>query len=174
MTLNGHISFVHNKRKGNKIVKFTVNYNNMAIEYFEDQLITKMIPRSSYEFLINYPIKIITTFQGHALLYQDLGCSLKFLTLNDKTGKIVPIAFEDLTPQEDSIICQEESGRDKWYLDDVDSTFMLFYDDREFNNLKSAKIDTQDASDEFKKIELATYILASKHGGIILNNIMVI
>jgi hypothetical protein len=171
---NEIINFTKEKRKGNIVKKFILNKKHEdtddALEYFYEELITKMIPKKSMSLLENHPIKILTTSNENIIVFQDLDCKISFLTIDNFSGKIVPINFDDIIAQEDSILCYD--GED-WYLDDVDSTFIFYYDG-EFDDCELEDIESELEADEFENMDLSNYIINSENGGIIINNIYIL
>jgi hypothetical protein len=152
---SGSFNFVNNNRKGNSIKKF--NLVDGEVSYYYEELNTKMIPKKSLDIFRTHPVKLILTQNQNILVFQDLDCKINFLTFNN--GKIIKKKFEDLIPEEDSIICYDE--QEDWYLDDIKIVSMAFLEE-----------DIED--EEFKNIELSNYVLISNEGGMIINNIFII
>ena len=161
-TNDGQITFNTHNRKGNEIIKFKLD--NGIISYFNELLITKMIPKKSINMLKYHPIKMILTDNQNVLAFQDLDCKVKFLVIDD-TGKITQKEFDNLT-QDDSILCYD--GED-WYIDDVESISVIYYDED-----KEVIDEELDEDDKFEDMELSNYIISSENGGIVINNIFVI
>ena len=168
------IQFTKNKRKGNKIIKFTVtkDHENVddAFKFFYEVLTTRMIPKKSLNILSEHPIKVVVTATGNVLAFQDLDCRINFLVLDDITGKVEKKTFDNLLAQEDSIICGDDGD---WYLDDVDSTFVMYYDGEFDDDGEAEEIAEGIEDDEFVNMELSNYIISSENGGLIINNIFV-
>lgn len=155
---NKPLVFATNKRKGNTVTKFNIVDGN--IRFIDNELISKMIPKNSKNILKDNPIKIISVQSGRILAFQELEDSAYFLKLNDETGKIEKVKFEDLVPNEDSILCYD--GFD-WYLDDIVYVVMIMDDNYEEN------IDDDEIGDS---PELSSYIISTEDG-IIVNDIMI-
>ena len=174
ITKTGIISFDKNKRKGNVVKKFRINKEQTsqedAISYFEEKLLIKMIPKNSQDLLEKHPIKLIETSNNNILIFQDLDCHAKFLVVDNDTGKIKTVAFDDLIAQEDTILCYSPEDQE-WYFDDVESIFIMF-SDGEFDDGNSEAIKSGVEADEFENMELSKYIINSENG-IIINNIFV-
>lgn len=153
---SGEICFLEQNRKGNIVKKFSIA--NTELKYSFEVLETKMIPKKSISILDYHPIKLIMTSNQNILVFQDMDCKVKFLTLNE--GNIVTKTFEELSSNEDSILCYD--GED-WYLDDIELLSVCYLSEIEEYN-----------SEEFKDIELSNYILYSENDGIIINNIFII
>ena len=173
-TSNGIISFDKNKRKGNVVKKFRLNKEQTsqedAVTFFDEELLIKMIPKNSQDLLKKHPMKLIETSNNNVLIFQDLDCHAKFLVVDNDTGKIKTVAFDDLIAQEDTILCYSPDDQE-WYFDDVESIFIMF-SDGEFDDANSEAIESGVEVDEFENMELSKYIINSENG-IIINNIFV-
>ena len=169
------IQFTKNKRKGNIVRKYVLEkeHENVdaAFRFFDDELVTRMIPKKSLGILKGHPIKVIVTQQGNILAFQDLDCKVHFLVIDPSTGRVEKKTFDDLIAQEDSIICDSDGD---WILDDVDSTFILYYDGEFDDDGEAEAIEDGIETDEFENMELSNYIINSENGGLIINNIYVI
>lgn len=169
-TPNGSISYSTHKRKGQKVLKFRINNeetdNEKKIEFFEEELVCKMIPKKSLNILQNHPIKFLTTSSGDIFAFQDIECKVHFLTIDSVTGKIEKVTFDELDSENDSIICYDAETGD-WYLDDVDEIY-IFYDTEELDIN-----DEDEEEDEVYNVNLSNYIINSDTGGVICNRILV-
>lgn len=158
---SGFISFENQKRKGNIVKKFSLEKPkgiNDEIYYLYQELQTKMIPKNSLNIINNHPIKLILTSNQNILVFQDIDCKAKFLTIKDENVQMK--IFEDLNSNDDNILCYDETI-DDWYLDDIELLSISYLN--ELNNY----------DEEFKDIKLSKYILYSEYG-LIINNIFVI
>lgn len=158
---SGFVSFENQKRKGNIVKKFSLDKLKEAsdeINYINEKLDTKMIPKNSLNIINHHPIKLILTSNQNILVFQDIDCKANFLTIKD--GDVQLKKFEDLNSNDDSVLCYDENA-DDWYIDDIELLSISYLND--LNNY----------DEEFKDIELSKYILFSEYG-IIINNIFVI
>lgn len=172
-TESGSFNFLNNNRKGNIVKKFllaekdnlkevlnSLDLQSNPIHFFLEELQTKMIPKKSVENFKYHPVKLILTQNQNILVFQDFDCKISFLTFED--GEIIKKKFEDLIPEEDSILCYDDNS-DDWYLDDIKIVSMAFLYNEE---------DEED--EEFKDIKLSNYIITNDNGGLIINNIFII
>jgi len=162
--MQGSFDFETSKRKGNiaKRVSLSIGREH-PISFYEELLVPRIVPSEAFEVLENQPIKVIVTSKNKVFTFQEFGCVVNFLTLNDDTGVITPISFANICPGEHSILClDEDAGEDEWYLDDVEDTFVVFPTNEE-----------QPESD-VKAPELSRYMIGAPEGGFIINNIIII
>lgn len=160
-THDGVIKFSKEKRKGNTAKKFYIQNNEIV--FIEEELLTRMIPKNSRFLLDENPIKIITTSIGNSLVFQDIDNSVSFLKINDETGIIEKVKFEDIVANEDAILCYDENS--DWYIDDVESVLMIWGDTLNRHEIED---------DFFNKIEHFSDYIINSENGMILNNILII
>jgi len=161
ITKDGTMCYNNNKRKGQQVLKFKINREDEdKITFFEDELISRMIPKNAIHIFQDHPIKIVQTSSGNVIAFQDLDCKIHFLTLDPITGEIEKISFDEIDSNDDSILCYDEDSKD-WYIDDVESIYVIYLNDEE-------RDDT-----EFENMELSNYLISSDNGGIIVNQILI-
>lgn len=177
---NEIIQFSNKKRKGQIVKKFSLDRDENEVKFFQEELTTKMIPAKLLKMMDERPIKILITQAGNILIFQDMDCRAHFLTQDPSSGKIKQVTFDELIPEEDSILCYDEEDND-WYLDDVDQVFMMHnIDDDEVSplitflnsNLDIEELDDTEIEKDIMDMELSNYIINSEGGGIIVNGIL--
>ena len=163
------ISFLNSNRKGNVVKKIKISDGD--VQFFDDELLNRMIPKKDIQIFDNKEIKIIITANNDMLTYQDFkDMNCKFLILND--DEVTTIEFDEIVPDDTEILCYDLEI-DDYYFAKVSVVLSLQYE-----HLLDGEEDTQVEENNLTfKRELATlsnYILYSEpYTGIILNNILV-
>jgi hypothetical protein len=165
------ISFLNSNRKGNIIKKFRLVNND--VEFFDDELINKMIPKKELPLFDTKDIKILITSNNDMLAFQDFKDAFcKFLTYNEGSDDIILIDFDEIIPDETEILC---------YYPEIDDYFFAKVSvilSLQFEPMIEGEEDMQieENNKNFKRElqTLSNYVLYSDpHTGVILNNILV-
>lgn len=158
-------------RKWNIIKKFKINQREL--EYFNGELVCKMIPKDHTEVFSNLDIKVIITADSNILTFQEFTeYQCNFLTLDDETGIINTINFFDLQLDKTEIFCFDAASND-YYLSTVTSAILLPLSQNNAEKDEEKKEDFRAFYDEHLN-RLSRYILhCDQHTGMIINNIYV-
>lgn len=166
----GFLQFLKAKRKHQEVMKFRITNEGKDIEFFEEELETKMIPKNEIEGLdVRSPL-ILIVVGNHFLFFQDINNSINFLTISND-GQISKIPALELS-DDDDILIYDETEND--YL--IESVKIIsFYCYADIENFKEDKdfIKTMNGNRQKVLDELSKYIIHSNNG-LIINNIMII
>ena len=89
----GFLQFLNAKRKNQEVRKFKIK--DTTLEFFEEELETRMIPKNKKEnFNGDIPLMFVVV-GNHFLIFQDIGNTVNFLTINDE-GEITKIPSYEL------------------------------------------------------------------------------
>lgn len=149
--LRNILTFDNSTRRGNIVKKFKI-VNGNTIEFFDEELEAKMIPKQNQPEVNGQPLCVVETKLG-SIIFQNIGHYPKFLVMNDD-GFFTQTDFFDLNDGDDEILCYDDIT-DDYVISEVTNVYLI-------NNI------------DHEKQPLSNYALLSETGGIIVNNIMVI
>jgi hypothetical protein len=169
---SAHIEYTNKKQALNKtsrhksiIKNFIINEGK--IQFDEELLETKIIPKKHKNKFYDIPFKYIKTCSGDSILFQDPANTLRVLQIND--GWIQSVVIDDLTEDDDIIIYNNND----WAISSIER---IIYFDPAISNL-DLKVNNHWKTDEdiYKKLsgKLSRYMIKSING-IIINNIFLI
>jgi hypothetical protein len=165
-----YISFVdsddikRSNRKWNIVKKFRINKNEL--DFFDDELTCKMIPKQ-HKIFSSIDIKLIMTSDSNLLIFQEFAeYPCKFLTIDDDSGFINTIDFFDIQLDKTEILCYDFTTSD-YYLTGVQSAILLTADQHEEEH-HSEQLYLQHLN------SLSKYMLyCEQHTGFVVNNILI-
>ena len=150
-------------RKGMMALGASVNDNHIV---FADTILNqKMIPRAEAEAASRLPVKVIATSSSGPLVFQDIGC-VSFLRLDEDTGLIERVRFQDICPGDDSILCYDGAG--DWDIEEVIVAYEITGVDAD------GEVDAGLEAEAVKAVaSLSEYVVFDNSSGLIMNGIIV-
>ena len=137
------------------------------IEFFDDKLDSRMIPKKHDECFCNIPFKQIITDSKHSLTFQDPNNTLHLLKCED--GWIQSVNFDDITEDDDIIIYDENEN--EWAISGISEIkyWNTSIENEDYN--KSSELQEEMFYNMSKS--LSQYMI-SINSGLIINNILII
>lgn len=158
--------FAKQNRHGSIVKSFVIK--NGAIDFFDSELETKMIPKKHATCFENIPFKIIRLDGGNLIVFQDPNNTLRLLRCEN--GWIQPIAFDELTEDDDIVIYDDNEK--EWAINGI-AEIKYFNVNMSDDNMSEDEIIILQAVQAKMSSELSAYMI-KMDTGLIVNGILMI